>query len=59
MDKWDEAKLREVVISKAGNPRTTTDVSRFILYMFFDSIMTRFSHQIVCKFFIQAIETEK
>jgi hypothetical protein len=26
MDKWDEEKLRSVVLSKAGNPRTTTDV---------------------------------
>ena len=26
MDTWDEAKLREVVLSKHGNPRTTTDV---------------------------------
>ncbi|KZS92559.1 hypothetical protein SISNIDRAFT_442448 [Sistotremastrum niveocremeum HHB9708] len=39
MDKWDEAKLRSVVLSKAGNPRTTTDI--------------------VCKYFIEAIETEK
>ncbi|KAI0671824.1 hypothetical protein C8Q78DRAFT_972582 [Trametes maxima] len=39
MDKWDEEKLRTVVLSKSGNPRTTTDI--------------------VCKFFIQAIETEK
>ncbi|KAL7279255.1 hypothetical protein ACG7TL_007096 [Trametes sanguinea] len=39
MDKWDEEKLRKVVLSKAGNPRTTTDI--------------------VCKYFIQAIETEK
>ncbi|KAG8967956.1 hypothetical protein FRC03_008977 [Tulasnella sp. 419] len=39
MDKWDEEKLRSVVLSKAGNPRTTTDI--------------------VCKHFIQAIETEK
>ncbi|KAJ3478371.1 hypothetical protein NLI96_g9803 [Meripilus lineatus] len=39
MDKWDEEKLRTVVLSKGGNPRTTTDI--------------------VCKFFIQAIETEK
>ncbi|KAI0833589.1 hypothetical protein BC628DRAFT_1344365 [Trametes gibbosa] len=39
MDKWDEDKLRKVVTSKAGNPRTTTDI--------------------VCKFFIQAIESEK
>lgn len=39
MDKWDEEKLRSVVLSKHGNPRTTTDI--------------------VCKFFIQAIETEK
>jgi hypothetical protein len=28
MDKWDEEKLRNVVTSKAGNPRTSTDVSR-------------------------------
>lgn len=28
MDKWDEEKLRSVVTSKAGNPRTTTDVCR-------------------------------
>lgn len=27
MDKWDEEKLRKVVTSKAGNPKTTTDVS--------------------------------
>ncbi len=27
MDKWDEEKLRNVVTSKTGNPRTTTDVS--------------------------------
>ena len=26
MDNWDEEKLRNVVLSKAGNPRTTTDV---------------------------------
>ncbi|KAG8906814.1 hypothetical protein FRB99_006081 [Tulasnella sp. 403] len=39
MDKWDEAKLRQVVLSKAGNPRTTTDI--------------------VCKYFIDAIETQK
>ncbi|KAF8173919.1 hypothetical protein BJ912DRAFT_1147688 [Pholiota molesta] len=39
MDKWDEEKLRSVVTSKAGNPRTTTDI--------------------VCKHFIQAIESQK
>ncbi|KAK0500139.1 hypothetical protein EDD18DRAFT_816155 [Armillaria luteobubalina] len=39
MDTWDEEKLRNVVLSKTGNPRTTTDI--------------------VCKHFIQAIETEK
>jgi hypothetical protein len=39
MDKWDEEKLRRVVTSKAGNPRTTTDI--------------------VCKYFIEAIETNK
>lgn len=27
MENWDEEKLRSVVLSKAGNPRTTTDVS--------------------------------
>ena len=26
MDTWDEEKLRNVVLSKHGNPRTTTDV---------------------------------
>ncbi|KZT53272.1 hypothetical protein CALCODRAFT_458231 [Calocera cornea HHB12733] len=36
MDTWDEEKLRNVVLSKQGNPRTTTDI--------------------VCKFFIEAIE---
>lgn len=39
MDTWDEEKLRNVVLSKHGNPRTMTDI--------------------VCKFFIQAIESEK
>ncbi|KAE9398792.1 hypothetical protein BT96DRAFT_1019905 [Gymnopus androsaceus JB14] len=39
MDTWDDEKLRNVVLSKAGNPRTTTDI--------------------VCKFFIEAIETQK
>jgi len=39
MDKWDEEKLRSVVLSKAGNPKTTTDI--------------------VCKFFIEAIETQQ
>jgi len=39
MDKWDDEKLRSVVLSKAGNPKTTTDI--------------------VCKFFIDAIETKR
>jgi len=26
MENWDEEKLRKVVLSKAGNPRTTTDI---------------------------------
>ena len=26
MDQWDEEKLRDVALSKHGNPRTTTDV---------------------------------
>jgi hypothetical protein len=39
MDKWDQKKLEEVVLSKAGNPKTTTDI--------------------VCKFFLEAIEDNK
>lgn len=39
MDTWDDEKLQKVVLSKAGNPKTTTDI--------------------VCKYFIQAIETMK
>ncbi|PAV16345.1 translation machinery-associated 46 [Pyrrhoderma noxium] len=39
MESWDEAKLRTVVLSKHGNPKTTTDI--------------------VCKYFIEAIETQK
>ncbi|KAL0067703.1 Translation machinery-associated protein 46 [Marasmius tenuissimus] len=39
MDQWDEEKLRSVVLSKHGNPRTTTDI--------------------VCKYFIEAIESQK
>ncbi|KAJ7067300.1 hypothetical protein C8F01DRAFT_1120920 [Mycena amicta] len=39
MDKWDQEKLQQVVMSKTGNPRTTTDI--------------------VCKHFIQAIETQR
>ncbi|OAX41494.1 hypothetical protein K503DRAFT_836318 [Rhizopogon vinicolor AM-OR11-026] len=39
MEDWDEEKLRNVVLSKHGNPRTTTDI--------------------VCRFFIEAIETQK
>ncbi|KAH3901433.1 probable Translation machinery-associated protein 46 [Saccharomycodes ludwigii] len=32
MDKWDEEKLRSVILSKHGNPRTTTDkVCKFFL----------------------------
>lgn len=39
MDNWDQEKLQKVVLSKAGNPRTTTDI--------------------VCKYFIDAIESKK
>lgn len=39
MENWDEEKLQKVVLSKHGNPRTTTDI--------------------VCKYFIEAIETMK
>lgn len=39
MDNWDEEKLRKVILSKHGNPKTTTDI--------------------VCKFFIEAVENGK
>ncbi|KAJ9072604.1 Translation machinery-associated protein 46 [Entomophthora muscae] len=39
MDTWDQSKLESVVLSKHGNPKTTTDI--------------------VCKFFLEAIENEK
>ncbi|KAF8839644.1 hypothetical protein BDN67DRAFT_931837 [Paxillus ammoniavirescens] len=39
MEDWDDEKLRSVVLSKHGNPRTTTDI--------------------VCRHFIEAIETKK
>ncbi|KAI0342607.1 hypothetical protein BDW22DRAFT_1438157 [Trametopsis cervina] len=39
MDQWDDEKLKQVVMSKHGNPKTTTDI--------------------VCKYFIEAIESEK
>ncbi|KAF7336981.1 hypothetical protein MVEN_02134600 [Mycena venus] len=56
MDTWDQEKLAQVVLSKAGNPRTTTDV-RFPPF----PSLTKFNRlsQIVCKHFIQAIETQK
>ena len=34
MDTWDEEKLRDVVLSKAGNPRTITDVHAFAMLIF-------------------------
>jgi hypothetical protein len=39
MEDWDQTKLEEVVLSKHGNPRTTTDI--------------------VCKYFLEAIENQK
>jgi hypothetical protein len=59
MDKWDDAKLAQVVLSKAGNPRTTTDVGPLVRSIEFDSMTRCYSMQIVCKHFIQAIETQK
>jgi hypothetical protein len=32
MDKWDDEKLAQVILSKAGNPRTTTDVRIQVFY---------------------------
>lgn len=55
MDKWDEEKLRSVILSKGGNPKTTTDVCSP-----FESYPTHLTNlKIVCKFFIEAIESEK
>ncbi|KAJ2491123.1 Translation machinery-associated protein 46 [Coemansia sp. RSA 2050] len=39
MDKWNEERLEQVVLSKHGNPQTTTSI--------------------VCKYFLEAIETRK
>ena len=58
MDQWDEEKLRTVVMSKHGNPKTTTDVSP-IGDVVACLELTGTSAQIVCKYFIEAIETEK
>ncbi len=55
MDTWDEEKLRKVVNSK-GNPRTTTDVCRYDVYV---SLVLICFYQIVCKYFIDAIETQR
>jgi hypothetical protein len=55
MDNWDEEKLRTVVLSKAGNPRTTTDVTIFPLL----DANTSNRCQIVCKYFIDAVESGK
>ena len=38
METWDEEKLRNVVLSKHGNPRTTTDVS-LTLYPIHDPLI--------------------
>ena len=40
MDTWDEEKLRTVVLSKAGNPRTTTDVSSLNIMLVLNSPFT-------------------
>ena len=55
MENWDEAKLRSVVLSKAGNPRTTTDVSLISK----ETVHFEFVKKIVCKFFIDAVESGK
>ncbi|KAK9236527.1 hypothetical protein V1525DRAFT_406840 [Lipomyces kononenkoae] len=39
MEDWDDEKLRSVILSKHGNPKTTTNI--------------------VCKYFIDAVETRK
>ena len=57
MENWDEDKLRKVVLSKHGNPRTTTDV-RIISHLIHELLILMFL-QIVCKHFIDAIESQK
>ena len=57
MDKWDEEKLRSVILSKHGNPRTTTDVGS--LWSSDLSRISLLSLQIVCKYFIEAVETQR
>lgn len=57
MENWDEEKLRNVVLSKQGNPRTTTDVCWSFIQV--EIIDLNFSYKIVCKYFIEAIETQK
>lgn len=58
MDTWDEEKLRSVVLSKHGNPRTTTDVSKRRIESK-SRCDNFFVYQIVCKHFIEAIEDNK
>lgn len=41
MDKWDQEKLAQVVLSKAGNPRTTTDVCLASLFTHIISCFSR------------------
>ena len=40
MESWDEEKLRNVVLSKHGNPRTTTDVHLFTSMKCFRASLT-------------------
>lgn len=58
MDTWDVTKLESVILSKHGNPQTTTDV-RYPHCRTFTSHLLTWLLQIVCKFFIEAIESQK
>jgi hypothetical protein len=59
MDKWDEEKLRSVILSKHGNPRTTTDVGLALILPLIFPRSHFLSLQIVCKFFIEAVESQR
>lgn len=54
MKDWDEEKLRSVVTAQEGKQKTTTDVSSNCGIRKLVSDL-----QIVCKFFIQAVEDQK
>lgn len=55
MEDWDEEKLRSVVTQQESKQKSTTDVSDFTIRKVAELNFV----QIVCKFFIQAVEDKK